>query len=55
MTKKTATDTSPGAPKRRITLERTYSAPIEQVWDLWTMGTGWFHGEGAKAGPPPRR
>lgn len=40
MTKKTATDTSPGAPKRRITLERTYSAPIEQVRDLWTTKEG---------------
>lgn len=40
MTKKMANDASPGAPKRRITLDRTYSAPIEQVWDLWTTREG---------------
>ena len=26
--------------KRRITLERTYAAPIEDVWDLWTTKEG---------------
>jgi hypothetical protein len=36
VTKKTTSETPSGPSKRRITLERTYSAPIEQVWDLWT-------------------
>lgn len=27
-------------PKRRITLERTYQAAIENVWDLWTTREG---------------
>lgn len=26
--------------KRRITLERSYEAPIEDVWDLWTTKEG---------------
>lgn len=40
MTKKTTSETPSGPSKRRITLERTYSAPIEQVWDLWTTQEG---------------
>lgn len=35
--------------KRRITLERTYRAPIEDVWDLWTTKEGiesWWGPEG---------
>jgi uncharacterized protein YndB with AHSA1/START domain len=47
MTKKTAT--SPPAPRRTITLERTYQAPIEGVWDLWTTKDGiesWWGPEG---------
>jgi uncharacterized protein YndB with AHSA1/START domain len=28
------------APKRKITLERTYPSPIEDVWDLWTTKDG---------------
>jgi uncharacterized protein YndB with AHSA1/START domain len=38
LTKKTTDETSPS--KRRITLERIYSAPIQQVWDLWTTKEG---------------
>jgi uncharacterized protein YndB with AHSA1/START domain len=44
MTKKTAT-----APKRKIIIERTYKAPIEDVWDLWTTKDGiesWWGPEG---------
>ena len=33
-------ETSPDAPKRRITLERTYRARIEDVWELWTTKDG---------------
>jgi uncharacterized protein YndB with AHSA1/START domain len=33
-------ETSPDAPKRRITLERTYRARIEDVWELWTTKEG---------------
>ncbi len=29
-----------GGPKRRIKLERTYQAAIENVWDLWTTREG---------------
>ncbi len=37
------------APRRRITLERTYPSPIEDVWDLWTTTDGiesWWGPEG---------
>ncbi len=37
------------APRRRITLERTYEASIEEVWDLWTTKEGiesWWGPEG---------
>ena len=27
-------------PRRRITLERTFDAPIEDVWELWTTKEG---------------
>src|SRR4030081_2353864 len=27
-------------PKRRITIERTFQAPIEEVWNLWTTKEG---------------
>lgn len=37
MTKKT--EAAPGA-KRRITIERTYRAAIEDMWDLWTTKDG---------------
>ena len=42
-------ETSPAAAKRRITLERNYKAPIEDVWDLWTTKDGiesWWGPEG---------
>jgi uncharacterized protein YndB with AHSA1/START domain len=48
MTKKTRTAASPDA-KRRITIERTYQASIEDVWDLWTTKDGiesWWGPEG---------
>ena len=31
---------APGASRRRIAMERTYQAPIEDVWDLWTTKEG---------------
>ena len=33
-----STDTAPA--RRRITLERTFDAPIEDVWELWTTREG---------------
>jgi uncharacterized protein YndB with AHSA1/START domain len=37
----TPTHGSPSAaPRRRITLERTYDADIQDVWDLWTTKEG---------------
>jgi uncharacterized protein YndB with AHSA1/START domain len=48
MTKQTRTTTSPEA-KRRITIERTFQAPIEDVWALWTTKDGiesWWGPEG---------
>ncbi len=30
----------PSSPRRRITLERTYRADIQDVWDLWTTKEG---------------
>jgi uncharacterized protein YndB with AHSA1/START domain len=29
-----------GPQRRRITLERTYAAPLDDVWDLWTTKDG---------------
>jgi uncharacterized protein YndB with AHSA1/START domain len=49
MTKKTRTATSPDASKRKITLERSYQATVEEVWDLWTTKAGiesWWGPEG---------
>jgi uncharacterized protein YndB with AHSA1/START domain len=44
------TDTSKQATKRRtIALERTFDAPIEEVWELWTTKEGvesWWGPEG---------
>ena len=40
MTKKTRTATPPDASKRKITLERSYQATVEEVWDLWTTKAG---------------
>jgi uncharacterized protein YndB with AHSA1/START domain len=37
------------APRRRITLERTYQATLQEVWDLWTTAEGiesWWGPEG---------
>jgi len=37
------------ATRRRITLERTYQAPVEDLWDLWTTREGiesWWGPEG---------
>ena len=39
MTKQIKTAGEPNA-KRRITIERTYQAPIEEVWELWTTKEG---------------
>jgi uncharacterized protein YndB with AHSA1/START domain len=49
MTKKSPTPSPQDASKRRITMERTYKAPIEDVWDLWTTKEGiesWWGPEG---------
>jgi len=40
---------APQASKRKITIERTYQASIEDVWDLWTTRKGiesWWGPEG---------
>jgi uncharacterized protein YndB with AHSA1/START domain len=37
---KNGTEPSAGAARRRITLERTYQAPVEDVWELWTTKEG---------------
>ncbi len=42
-------ETSTASAKRRITIERTYKAPIEDVWELWTTKDGiesWWGPEG---------
>ncbi len=42
-------ETSTATAKRRITIERTYKAPIEDVWELWTTKDGiesWWGPEG---------
>lgn len=39
----------PGQPKPRLKLERTYQAPLKDVWDLWTTKQGiesWWGPEG---------
>jgi uncharacterized protein YndB with AHSA1/START domain len=49
MTEKTGAATSPAAPRRRITIERTYAATVEDLWDLWTTKEGiesWWGPEG---------
>jgi uncharacterized protein YndB with AHSA1/START domain len=38
MTKRTAA--SPRPSRRRVTLERTFKAPLEDVWELWTTKAG---------------
>jgi len=40
MTKQTTAAGSSNASKRRITIERTYQALIEDLWDLWTTKEG---------------
>lgn len=41
MTKaKEANASPPNSPKRRITIERKYRAPLKDVWDLWTTKGG---------------
>jgi uncharacterized protein YndB with AHSA1/START domain len=40
MTKQTMSPPSQDASRRRITIERTYIASIEDVWDLWTTKEG---------------
>jgi hypothetical protein len=39
MMKQGKTAAEPNA-KRRITIERTFQAPIEDIWDLWTTKEG---------------
>jgi uncharacterized protein YndB with AHSA1/START domain len=49
MTKKTKTAGSPDTSRRRVTIERTYNARVEEVWDLWTTKEGvesWWGPEG---------
>jgi len=49
-TKSTAAET-PATPRRRITMERVYNAPIEDVWELWTTKEGiesWWGPDGFK-------
>jgi uncharacterized protein YndB with AHSA1/START domain len=48
-TKKTAKTTGQPTAKRTITLERTFEAPLEEVWALWTTREGlesWWGPEG---------
>jgi len=33
-------DDAPGTPARKITIERTYEASIDVLWDLWTTKEG---------------
>jgi uncharacterized protein YndB with AHSA1/START domain len=49
VTEKRKTAPSPDASKRRITIERTFQATLEEVWDLWTTKEGlesWWGPEG---------
>jgi uncharacterized protein YndB with AHSA1/START domain len=41
----------PQSARRRVTLERTFKAPVEDVWELWTTKEGvesWWGPEGFK-------
>jgi len=40
MTSENATLGSPSHTRRRITIERNYQAPIQDVWNLWTTKEG---------------
>jgi uncharacterized protein YndB with AHSA1/START domain len=49
MTTRTKNGASMAAEKQKITFERTYKAPLEDVWDLWTTREGiesWWGPEG---------
>ena len=35
-----STKAQPAATRRRITMERTYQAPVDDVWELWTTKDG---------------
>ena len=37
---KTTTTTVSDGPRRRVRLERTYDATLDDVWDLWTTKEG---------------
>lgn len=42
---------SPATARRRVTMERTYDAPIEDVWEMWTTKEGiesWWGPDGFK-------
>lgn len=44
-----ATETHAPSSKKRITIERTYKAAVEELWDLWTTKDGfesWWGPEG---------
>ena len=38
--KMTSKTTSPPSARRRVTIERTFDAPVEDVWELWTTKEG---------------
>ena len=41
--------TGPGTKRKKLTLERTFDAPLEDVWELWTTKEGvesWWGPEG---------
>ncbi len=49
MTAKIQTVAPAKAPRRKITMERTYRATLDEVWDLWTTSEGiesWWGPEG---------
>jgi uncharacterized protein YndB with AHSA1/START domain len=49
MTKRAKVDTSHDAPNHKVTIERTYHASIEQLWELWTTRYGlelWWNPDG---------
>ena len=49
MTKNTKTPASAEASRQKITIERTFRATVEDVWDLWTTKKGlesWWGPEG---------
>ena len=48
---KSASTAAPATPRRRVTMERVYNAPIEDVWELWTTKDGiesWWGPDGFK-------